>query len=137
MKPTWKNTMHDHHRSTKGMEELAKFCYSFGYTFILWNDRIYKVFLEQCVVTWAATGLTIDDMEEITFTAPVVIACRAADGCPVLVKFDVSYTNEEMKEGDHYDKAIELAEDDGYEAPFICFDVNEQSEIKGMVEILD
>ena len=56
----------------------------------------------------------------------IAIACRNASGLPDLPIFTVTATEEEVKQGVHYDKAVALAEDEDYEGPFICYDEAEQ-----------
>ena len=144
-KPNWKNTLHSKSMARdcifngekNGLAKIGNIAFKLGYVYVLWEDVIYKVFYEHPAVITEATEYTASDMEEVTESNPVVIACRGSDGAPVLVTFDVEYTEEEYSEGIHYDKAIELAEIAGYESPFICFDVNEQSEITTMAKILD
>ncbi len=137
MKLNWKNILQLKTPDIGSLEGLADIAFRLGYDFVLWNDRIYKVFFEHPIVITNDTGLTIDDINDVIETQNVVVACRAADGCPVLVVFEVEYTEAEYNLGVHYDKAIELAEEDGYEAPFICFDENEQSEIIAAAKIID
>ncbi len=59
----------------------------------------------------------------------IIIACKASDGYPVLISYDIVYTKEQETNGIHYNMAVSMAENDGYTAPFVCFDDNEQQSI--------
>ncbi|ABM41631.1 hypothetical protein QYG06_10095 [Xanthomonas euvesicatoria] len=63
------------------------------------------------------------------FGTPVMVACVNASGMPDMPVFIVSATQEEYDLGVHYDKAEALAEESGYEGPFVCFDMAEQEAI--------
>ncbi|EML5399117.1 hypothetical protein RI828_001457 [Pseudomonas aeruginosa] len=58
-------------------------------------------------------------------TLRIAVACRNASGIPDMPIFSIATSPEEYDQGIHYDKAIELAEEAGYEGPFICFDAHE------------
>lgn len=66
----------------------------------------------------------------------VIVACRDAGGSPTMVGYYVKVTQEEYDNGDHYDKAYELAEADGYEGNFIGYDNSEHGDIIAMAEYL-
>jgi len=59
----------------------------------------------------------------------IAVACRNASGMPDMPVFTVSVTGEEYALGNHYDRAEALAEEAGYERPFVCFDDAEHSAI--------
>lgn len=63
-------------------------------------------------------------------TLHIAVACRNASGMPDLPLFTVRATPEEYELGIHYDKAEALAEDAGYERPFVSFD---DTELKAIV----
>lgn len=54
----------------------------------------------------------------------VIVVCEAADGVPELVGYDVSVNQHQYDEGQHYDLAKELANEDGYRVIF-AFDMND------------
>ena len=60
------------------------------------------------------------------FDMQIAVFCVNASGIPDIPVFSVRTTPEEHLLGIHYDKAKELAEDAGYERPFICLDAAEQ-----------
>ena len=41
-KPTWHNTLTNHHERTSSME-LMQLAFTLGYTYFTWNGRIFKV----------------------------------------------------------------------------------------------
>lgn len=59
----------------------------------------------------------------------VAVACTGASGEPEMPVFTVRVTDLEFDDGQHYLKAQEMAEDDRYEGPFVCFDDHEQGPI--------
>ena len=69
-------------------------------------------------------------MSDIDFDAGVrvVVACRNAAGEPDFAPVRVQISEEDFDLGDHYDRAIEIAESNGYEGPFVCFDEVEAPE---------
>jgi hypothetical protein len=67
----------------------------------------------------------------------IAVACRNALGMPDLPIFPVAVTQEEFDLGIHYDKAEALAEEEGYERPFVCFDAAEQRAILAAAQELD
>jgi len=67
----------------------------------------------------------------------IAVACRNASGMADMPVFTVAVTRKECESGVHYGKAEELAEAAGYEAPFICFDADEQNAIVSAVRELD
>ncbi|MCL1960604.1 MAG: hypothetical protein FWG56_02220 [Desulfovibrionaceae bacterium] len=68
-----------------------------------------------------------DDSREIEMR--IAIACVNASGTSDLPIFTVKATQEEYDLGIHYDKAETLAEEAGYEKPFVCFDAAQQHAI--------
>jgi len=80
--------------------------------------------------------MTIQKCDE-TIEMKIAMACRNASGIPDMPVFTVVATRKECGLGVHYDKAEALAEDAGYEAPFICFDADEQNAIVSAVRELD
>lgn len=59
----------------------------------------------------------------------MIVFCRNANGDPDFTAVNVIADRAQIAEGLHYDLATEKAEEDGYEAPFICFDEAEQRNI--------
>jgi len=72
-----------------------------------------------------------------TIEMKIAVACRNASGMADMPVVTVAITRKECESGIHYDKAEELAEAAGYEAPFIYFDVDEQNAIVSAVRELD
>lgn len=70
-------------------------------------------------------------------TLHIAVACRNASGMSDMPVFTVEATPEDIDLGIHYDKAEALAEDAGYEKPFVCFDAPEQSAIVSAAQSLD
>lgn len=69
-------------------------------------------------------------------TETVAIACSCSDGSPTIVIFETVVTQKQYVGGEHYDKAIELAKDEGYERPFVCFDNSEHDQIEYAAGVL-
>lgn len=67
----------------------------------------------------------------------IAVACRNASGMSDLPVFTVKATSREIALGIHYDKAETLAEEAGYEKPFVCFDAAEQGAILSAARHLD
>ncbi|VFR32173.1 hypothetical protein ANK1_4095 [plant metagenome] len=67
----------------------------------------------------------------------IAVACRNASGTADMPIFTVTATAEEYHLGIHYTKAEALAEDEGYERPFVCFDTAEQGAILAAARALD
>jgi len=80
--------------------------------------------------------MTIQKRDETT-EMKIAVACRNASGMADMPVFTVAVTRKECELGSHYDKAEELAEAAGYEAPFICFDADEQMALVSAVSELD
>jgi len=76
--------------------------------------------------------MTIDTPIEMK----IAVACRNASGMADMPIVTVAATHKEYESGAHYDKAEALAEAAGYEAPFICFDADEQNAIVSAVREL-
>ena len=70
-------------------------------------------------------------------TLYIAVACRNASGMPDLPIFTVTVTQEDIDLGIHYNKAEALAEEAGYERPFVCFDPAEQCAILAAARELD
>lgn len=69
----------------------------------------------------------------------VAVACIDSNGSSTMVGYDVECTREQYDDGEHFDMAIELAENDGYtgvSGQFICFDDAEQGSITRMAETI-
>lgn len=69
-------------------------------------------------------------------TFHIAVACRNASGMLDMPIFTVTVTDEEYDLGIHYDKAQALAEDAGYEEPFLCYDDTEQPVLLAAVRTL-
>jgi hypothetical protein len=63
----------------------------------------------------------------------IAVACRNASGMADMPIFTVTATEAEYALGVHYDKAASLAQEAGYEAPFLCFDASEQDALAAAV----
>lgn len=59
----------------------------------------------------------------------VAVACRDASGAPAMPVFEVETTDEERRNGRHYEMAEQWAEESRYTGPFVCFDEGEHSKI--------
>lgn len=70
-------------------------------------------------------------------TIRIAVACRNAAGKADMPVFTVTVSDEEYALGIHYDKAEAMAEESGYEKPFVCFDPVEQPAIISAVRTLD
>ncbi len=70
-------------------------------------------------------------------TMRIAVACRDVSGFPDMPIFTITTTPEEYDQGIHYKKAEELAEEAGYESPFICFDAQEYAPILSAARTLD
>ncbi|GAJ29331.1 hypothetical protein [Acidomonas methanolica] len=70
-------------------------------------------------------------------TIHIAVACRNASGMADMPVFTVAVSDEEYGLGIHYDKAEAMAEEAGYEKPFVCFDPVEQPAIVSAVRTLD
>lgn len=70
-------------------------------------------------------------------TVHIAVACRNASGMADMPIFTVTATAEEYDLGIHYEKAEAMAEDAGYEKPFVCFDDGEQGAILAAVHTLN
>jgi len=134
--PTWKNTLHNTGDVRHNISSLAAVAFALGYEYMLWNDRIYSVYFCHPVVEASDTGVTIDDMPVVTIAENIVVACTGASGEPAMPIYKFNVTEEQIEIGEHYDIAISLAQNDGYEAPFVCFDNNEHSAIISASKLL-
>ena len=54
-----------------------------------------------------------------------VVACRNAEGASDFYFCRVECAEAQYDIGEHYEKAEEMAESDGYEGPFVVFDEND------------
>ena len=70
-------------------------------------------------------------------TLRIAAACRNASGMADMPIFDVTVTDAEYHIGAHYDRAQALADEAGYEGPFVFFDATEQSAILSAANELD
>lgn len=73
----------------------------------------------------------------MTDTSPVshkmMVACRNANGEPDMFVTNVWVTDAELDEGIHYERAADVAESEGYEGPFIGYDMFDQANIARQV----
>lgn len=67
----------------------------------------------------------------------VMIACTNANGESDLFVCTVEVSEAEYDNGIHFDRAIEMAENEGYDAPYVCFDEQDQKNIARHVSKLD
>jgi len=67
---------------------------------------------------------------------PIAVACHK-DGISALPIFYVNATDYEVAVGMHYGKAEAMAEQRGYEKPFICYDSTTQGVIVSAARALD
>lgn len=67
----------------------------------------------------------------------VAVACRNASGEADLPVFEIHVSEHDRDLGLHYDLAEALAEDCGYEGPFVCFDPAEQPAINRAIAVFD
>lgn len=70
-------------------------------------------------------------------TMHIAVACRNASGMSDMPIFTVTATLKEYALGIHYKKAEALAEEAGYEKPFVCFVAAEQAAILSAARTLD
>lgn len=77
----------------------------------------------------ATVAVSADPPDHAEFEMRIAVACVNASGMSDMPIFIVSVTREEFDLGVHYDKAKDLAEEAGYEEPFVCFDATEQDAI--------
>jgi len=68
-------------------------------------------------------------LEKIMKEQNVFVACRNSNGSADFFITEVKCTQAEYDLGKHYDRAEELAKEEGYEPPFICFDESEHPNI--------
>ena len=66
----------------------------------------------------------------------IAVACRNASGMADMPVFAVTVTEEEYSLGIHYDKAENMAKDEGYEDPFLCYDPAEQKALLAAVKTI-
>lgn len=66
----------------------------------------------------------------------IAVACRNASGMSDMPIFTVAVTEEEYALGVHYDRAEAMAEEAGYEMPFVCFDDAEHGAIMAAARVL-
>lgn len=52
----------------------------------------------------------------------VVVLCRNSEGEPEFFACTPAVSHQQMMDGDHYDRAKELAAEHGYEEPMLAFD---------------
>lgn len=58
-----------------------------------------------------------------------MFACSDSSGMPTFGSIEVDVTKEQIKNGEHYEMAFELAVEARYEEPFVFYDEREISEI--------
>lgn len=66
----------------------------------------------------------------------VAVACRNASGCADMPVYTLDVTPSQYALGEHYDMAEACASKDGYEEPFVCFDLTESRALSAAVEAL-
>jgi len=135
--PTWKNTLHHAGLERHSIDTFAATAIALGYAYILWNDRVYSAVFDRPNVEITDTGLTIDDLPVVKTRESIVIACYGHSCKPTLQVFEVNVTSEEQDSGEHYEIAKKMARDEGYAAPFVCFDKSEHDEITMTAKELD
>ena len=71
-----------------------------------------------------------------TIYPKVIVLCRNAEGEPEFHSCTPEVTHQEMIDGVHYDKAIENAQDNGYEGPFQAFDMTDRAakQLRGLAD---
>jgi hypothetical protein len=69
-------------------------------------------------------------------TVRVAVACRNAADKVAMPIFTVTVTPDEYDTGGHYEKAEALADAEGYEAPFVCYDDTEYGVLLAAVQEL-
>lgn len=67
----------------------------------------------------------------------MIVACRNSSGEADMFSCTLEATQDEYLLGKHYDFAEKLAEESGYEGPFVSFDPSEQKNIADQVTELD
>jgi len=137
--PTWENTLNTNKSAYFSIDDAANAAHKVGYEFMCWNDRIYVILFDgDFIVDYKDINMTIEDLATTTIPKRhIVVAGRGASGQPVLETYMVAYTKNQEKMGIHYEKAIDMAEDDGMRSPFICFDEAEYGEIHHVAERLN
>lgn len=63
-------------------------------------------------------------------TVKVAVACVDANGVANMPVFEVLVTSDQVESGEHYDIAADKAKEEGYEAPFVCFDNTEAEAVR-------
>jgi len=139
MKLTWEDVLRDkkYNRSISG---LAKIASNLGYEYFCFNSIIYSVEEESGVELGKDSGMTIADIAGIPkpkSKETIVLAGHTMGGEPTMLRYQVECTDQEHENGTHYDMAIDMAEEEGFERPFICFDSTEISEVISMGKELD
>ncbi|MGV4935305.1 hypothetical protein ACVCGZ_05750 [Serratia nematodiphila] len=77
----------------------------------------------------ATVAVSADLPDHAEFEMRIAVACVNASGMSDMPIFTIRITREEYDLGVHYDKAKDLAQESGYEEPFVCFDATEQDAI--------
>jgi hypothetical protein len=67
----------------------------------------------------------------------IIVACSNSKGSGDMFVCEVNASEDQVNNGDHYDMAKNLAEDSGYEAPFVCFDHSEHCNVARIVSDLN
>ena len=73
-------------------------------------------------------------MTNQTKTFLVAVACINASGVADMPVFEVCLPQREYELGNHYELAEKIAEEEGYEGPFVCFDAEEIGALKTALE---
>ncbi len=137
---TWKTTLHDSVSGVGSISDFAETCHKLNYPYMCWNDRIYSVSKqEDGTIEWVYTNLLAEDVGynyTPTTKSLIVLACTMSSGEPAMICYDVEYTADQYNEGEHYEMAKTMAEEDGYEAPFVCFDSSEYNQVINMGDAL-
>ncbi|WP_054578141.1 hypothetical protein [Vibrio alginolyticus] len=67
----------------------------------------------------------------------ILVACRDFNGSADAFVCEVEATDAMIKNGDHYDIAIEMAEEADYHPPFLCYDHTEQRNLLNEISELN
>lgn len=67
----------------------------------------------------------------------IAVTCRNASGESDIPVFAVPATEEDTRDGTHYDRACELAKNSGYGGPMVCFDAGEHHAILSAAQELE
>lgn len=84
----------------------------------------------KCVADFFQEAQEQAEYDENLRQKTIAVACSNANGEADIFICEVASTPEQRDNGEHYERAIEQAEADDYEGPFVCFDHSEQARIK-------